>query len=542
MKNQANRFGEIEVSKNNIVYSMPVNRFKTEDREALEQLYKQNLEELNYSEYFAFANSISELRAHFLFSYELRDCVNFMSIRKLKFEEVIPLLKTLVQIAKISEEKQIKILWHASNFFINMGERKIQALLFEFDGMEIFSHKTALDGLKELIILSLTTLNNVIVKKPSKVDFIEKKQETYQFIEDILQARSVDETEIVIDKALVLIEIAAEKEYEENQSKKQRSLLNKWGLKKSVNKPENLSLSDKLKRELLEESQKANAKKFKEKKTLLDKLTSPTGIAVLVPLVVVLLTTYFLTDGFTNFEGNDQTALAKENEAQIKKIYINYINGEKETAYAQLDSIGYKNLSKEDQKMLTKWYIEQRKYIKAISTDKNSAYTIGDSLVKDDNKIDLEQLVNQVESKVLTFDLADLNDDYKVLIANKDLSRFNERRAYAIAKAFYLTNNDDDLEKFITDFEKKSDGSEEYQKQVGILQEAQSIVSSYYETLENFDKQIEEKKKEVQIQETKLEDKKNKEPNKEEMLKSKQEELENLEQQRHDIIKLIEEL
>ncbi|WP_332633063.1 hypothetical protein [Halalkalibacter flavus] len=542
MKNQANRFGEIEVSKNNIVYSMPVNRFKTEDREALEQLYKQKLEKLDYSESFAFANSISELRAHFLFSYELKDCVNFLSIRKLKFEEVIPLLKTLVEIAKISEEKQVKILWHTNNFFINMGEKQIQALLFEFDGMKIFSQKTALDGLKELIILSLTTLNNVIVKKPSKVDFIEKRDETYQFIEDILISKNVEEIEMVIDKALVLLEIAADKEYEEKQSKKQQSFLNKWGLKKSSQKPENVSLSDKLKRELLEEGQKGNSKKFKEKKTFIDKLTSPTGIAVLIPVMIVVMTTYFLTDGFTNF-GNDQTVLAKEQtESKVKEIYINYINGDRETAYAELDSIGYENLSREDQIMLIQWYIEQRKYIKAISTDKNSAYIIGDLLVTADNKGDLEQLVNQVESKVLTFDLADVNNDYSVLIANKDLSDFNQRRAYAIAKAFYLTNNKDDLETFITDFQKKSDSSDSFEKQIEILQDAQSTVSTYYESLQDIDKLIEEKKQEVQAQETKVKDKNNKEEKKQELLKSKQDELKKLEERRNDIIKQIQEL
>ncbi|MEH6867781.1 hypothetical protein [Priestia megaterium] len=542
MKNQLNRFGEIEVAKNNIVYSMPVNRFKSEDRETIEELYKKKLSQLDYNEYFAFANSITELRAHFMFSYELRDCVNFLSIRNLKFEEVVPLLKTLVQIAKIAEETNTKVLWDINNFYINLSERYIQALLFEFEGMEIFSHKSALDGLKEFIILSVTTLNHVIVKKPSKVDFIEKRDEVYQFIEDVLKAKEIEHVEAVIDNALTFIEIAAEREYNEKMEKKKRTLIGKLSLSKNTEKVQSASLSDKMKKELFEESQKAGSKGYKEKKSLMDKLTSPVGIAVLIPVVLVVMVGYFVTDGFTDFGSEDKTAYAKEkNELKVKDIYIDYLNGDKEKAYSELDSIGYKNLSGDDQDMLIKWYIEQKKYVKAISLDKNSAYLIGDTFVKDKDKAGLEQLNNQVDSKVLKFDLAVLNKDYQGVIANQDLSKLNKRRAYELVKAYSLTNNEDDLEKFVNKFEKKDDGTEAAQKQIEILQDAQSTVSTYADSLKDIDKQIEDKKKEVQEQEKKVKDKNNKDEKKEEELKTKQEELKNLEQQREDTIKMVEE-
>ncbi|PFP09223.1 hypothetical protein COJ90_21150 [Priestia megaterium] len=542
MKNQLNRFGEIEVAKNNIVYSMPVNRFKSEDRETIEELYKKKLSQLDYNEYFAFANSITELRAHFMFSYELRDCVNFLSIRNLKFEEVVPLLKTLVQIAKIAEETNTKVLWDINNFYINLSERYIQALLFEFEGMEIFSHKSALDGLKEFIILSVTTLNHVIVKKPSKIDFIEKRDEVYQFIEDVLKAKEIEHVEAVIENALTFIEIAAEREYNEKMEKKKKTLIGKLSLSKNTEKVQSASLSDRMKKELFEESQKAGSKGYKEKKSLMDKLTSPVGIAVLIPVVLVVMVGYFVTDGFTDFGSEDKTAYAKEkNELKVKDIYIDYLNGDKEKAYSELDSIGYKNLSGDDQDMLIKWYIEQKKYVKAISLDKDSAYLIGDTFVKDKDKAGLEQLTNQVDSKVLKFDLAVLNKDYQGVIANQDLSELNKRRAYELVKAYSLTNNEDDLEKFVTKFEKKDDGTEASQKQIEILQDAQSTVSTYADSLKDIDKQIEDKKKEVQEQEKKVKDKNNKDEKKEEELKTKQEELKNLEQQREDTIKMVEE-
>lgn len=104
-----------------------------------------------------------------------------------------------------------------------------------------------------------------------------------------------------------------------------------------------------------------------------------------------------------------------------------------------------------------------------------------------------------------------------------------------------LTNNEDDLEKFVNKFEKKDDGSEATQKQIEILQDAQSTVSTYADNLKDIDKQIEEKKKEVKEQEAKVKDKNNKDENKEEELKNKQEELKNLEQQREDTTKMVEE-
>ncbi|MBX9997321.1 hypothetical protein [Priestia aryabhattai] len=542
MKSQLNRFGEIEIAKNNIVYSMPVNRFSSEDRDTIEELYKNKLSELEYNEHFAFANSITELRAHFMFTYELKDCVNFMSIRKLRFEEVVPLLKALVQIAKVSEETNTKVLWNTNNFFINMSEKTIQAILFEFEGMEIYSNKKPLDGLKELIILSVTTLSNVIVKKPSKIDFIEKREEIYQFIEDVLKATSVDQIEAVIENALALIEVAAEREYEEKLQKKQKTFIGRFSKNKKVENVQSVSLSDKIKKELFEESQKSGSKGYKEKKSFMDKVTSPTGIAVLVPIVLVVMVGYFITDGFTDFGSKDKTAYAKEkNELKVKDIYIDYLNGDKEKAYSELDSMGYDNLAGDDQDMLIKWYIEQKKYVKAISLNKDSAYLIGDNFAKDKDKAGLEQLTNQVDSKVLKFDLAALNKDYEGIIANQDLDKFNKRRAYELVKAYSLTNNEDDLEKFVNKFEKKDDGSEAAQKQIEILQDAQSTVSTYADNLKDIDKQIEDKKKEVKEQEAKVKDKNNKDENKEEELKNKQEELKNLEQQREDTTKMVEE-
>jgi hypothetical protein len=530
MKFQANKYGEIDVTNDSIVYSMPVNRFKTEDRERLEERYRIQLERLEYSEYFSFANSITELRAHFLFSYELKDCVNFLSIRGLMYEDKVPLLKSLVQIAKLSEEKQTKILWDTNNFFINMGERTIQALLFEFEGMTIFSHKKPIDGLKELIILSLTTLNHVMIKKPSKMDFIEKRDEVYQFMEDILQAKSIADIEQVVDHALTVIELEVEKQLEQLQAKKQKSLFGKLkSKKKSTHLSIDMSLSDKLKRDLAEKNKKGNAKKFKEKKSFLDKLTSPIGVSILIPVIAALTFIYFITDGFSNFGVKDQTAIAKEqSQFKIKEIYRTYLSGDKEKAYAELDSIGYNNLSSDDQEMLIQWYLEQKKYIKALSTDEKSAFAIGDTLIQSDNVYDLEELVDQTDNKILKFDLGSVESDYETVIANKDIAQFNERRAYALVEAFYLTNNEDDLDIFIDQMESKKD-NDTSQTNAEILNTARSMISAYYEQMKNIDHQIDQINKEIHDGTDKKED-------------EKKEVIKNLEQQRANVVEQIKNL
>ena len=115
-------------------------------------------------------------------------------------------------------------------------------------------------------------------------------------------------------------------------------------------------------------------------------------------------------------------------------------------AYATLDSVGYENLTKKDKAILIEWYIEQSKFTKAIATDRESSYIVGDYLVAQENGLEtLEDLAGAIEeNEVLAFDIAFMQNQYQLMIENSDI-RFNERRAKKVVEAFVLTNQSEAL-------------------------------------------------------------------------------------------------
>lgn len=481
-----NRFGEIFHENKETLITMPFERLKNESAEMLEESYRSKVKELQYPDNFIYANSFTILRDRLQMSFDLDGCVAFHNIHKVKLRNMIPYLYSMIDIAKLDAN----ILWEKTNFIIDTNEKKVKALIFEFDGFPLYKKDNELDGVKELILLALTK-NESIIAKPKRADFIEKTDEVYQFSEDIIASTSVEEIERVIKG------YENQKEHEERvaerekQEKAEKSIFSKGKNKITSVMPakKEKNTEEQLKSQLQskQDSQGGSA----QSKSFLDKLTGRNSlIGICIVAVLVILGTTFM-DGSSN--ASDEEAKEQEqieNNEKIKEAYRLYVKGtdeDIEEAYATLDAVGYNNLPDADKSTLIDWYIEQEKYSKALKTTPDSAFAISDEILEKHNIIhqeseneesddndsdeveeDVDGAIDELETletsfkdnKVLKFDIASLEDDYSAMVENSDLTVVNERRGKKIAQSFAIDNQYDELEKLMDNYRDEQDSYE----------------------------------------------------------------------------------
>ena len=445
MLRKLNRFGEIEITKNEALFTMPLIKVGTEEIEILEENYRLKVKELNHADTFVYANHISSIRDRVQLAYDLEGCVDFHHLHRFKFKEVLSYMETMVDIAN----ENVNVLWERNNFVVDLTEKKVKALLFEFDGFIVYKKDTAFEGLKELILLALTK-HHAILGKPKRNDFIIKEEEVFQFAEDILKTSSIEDVSRVVSSMIREIEYR-ESQLEADKKKKQEdSKLNRFAgrFKKApvVKTPE-----ETLKENLNTDFDRTKTK-VTSKKSFMDKMTSPKGMFATIGFLAVAGLIYFLTDieggsaKANQLQEVEEEVKMKEKITEAYRLYISKDEADKEVAYATLDSVGYENLAKKDKAIMIDWYIEQAKYSKAIATDRDSSYAVGDYLVAQENGLEeLEELAGSIEeNEVLAFDIASMQNQYQIMIENSEI-RFNERRAKKVVEAYVLTNQSESL-------------------------------------------------------------------------------------------------
>ncbi|MGE6370600.1 hypothetical protein ACQKDB_15850 [Planococcus kocurii] len=449
MLRKLNRFGEIEFSKNEALFTMPLIKLGTEEIEVLEENYRLQVKALTHTNSFIYANHISSIRDRVQLAYDLEGCMDFPHLHRFEFNEVLYYMETMVDIAN----EHVNVLWERNNFVVDLTEKKVKALLFEFDGFVVYKKDSSFEGLKELILLALTK-HHAILGKPKRNDFIIKEEEVFQFAEDILKTTTIEEIQRVITSTI------KENEYRESQledakkKKQEDSKLNQLtGRFKRT--PVFKTPEQKLKEGLNNDFDRTAESKA-PKKSLIDKMTTPKGMLATMGILAIAGLLYFLVDieggsaKANQLEEAEEEMKVKEKITEAYRLYLSEDEDNQEVAYATLDSVGYENLPKKDKAILIDWYLEQSKFTKAIATDRNSSYAVGDYLVSQENGLEaLEELAGSIEeNEVLAFDIASMQDQYQLMIENSDI-RFNERRARKVVEAFVLTNQAESLETLI---------------------------------------------------------------------------------------------
>lgn len=188
----ANRVGTIEINQDSVYFLQPLKAFETDDMELIEQAYEKSLARIKESTPLVPVKEITFQAGQIRYEYDVTGLMAFTALRAFEFEEKLPFYLDLINLAK---DQQIKILWQKENFVVNRESKRLFGMLFNNDVMSIADNKDPVSAVKELIIISLTKLNELI-DRPKRMDFLEPSEEVIRFAETIfLKLNSLDEIE-----------------------------------------------------------------------------------------------------------------------------------------------------------------------------------------------------------------------------------------------------------------------------------------------------------------------------------------------------------
>lgn len=498
-----NRYGEITVVENKGILKMPYTRLGEDaNKSNLSEAYVNGVKKFGLSDLIIYSTDLRDNGNYFEMEYDLKNKRPFIDVRSFQFVHQLSVFSSIVEIGRIENKSNQQILWEKENFLFDTDTGKIRALIFEFEKFPLYIVKNSFEGVKALIFLALTNLER-FEGKPRRSDFIDQSDKIIDFANKILVAKSIDDIEKIIDQTLEHeINLIKEKEKEEEQ--KQSKLKRKLFKRKKQDALERVDYKTELKKSL---ASTANVDTYSEDNRsfsvrMADKILTPKGILILLGITGLLLVGAYV---LPQFYGDDSAAIeAKKQQISDKTMnaYRTYIMGDKEKAYADLDDIGYENLNENDKKVLLKFYLDQGKYTKALDNEPDYAYKIGDKLVNEGKKDDLEKIAVASDNKVLNFDLASINKEYQSVINRvNDLKQINERRANEIVKAYFLTNQETELEDFISAKEKQSEkeNSTELLNQVTALRTVQQDMYNNYTTYRDLEKDYNGLTKELDV-------------------------------------------
>ncbi|MGV3144174.1 hypothetical protein [Staphylococcus simulans] len=505
---KVNHFGEIEVKGNELMYFSPVTDFNNENvtAEQLKEDYSKFIDKMNYTEFLAPITDFTMSGKFMEFHYRQENTAFYHTIRNLDFEKQLNYFRSLVAIAEIQDKHNIQILWQIENFILSHEENdeQIRALLYEFSkDFKVYDNTDALTGIKHLILMGLTKLNNII-GKPNKADFINKSEEVISFAESVLQANDIDTINTSINNRIDVIEQKREEEREQeqqelNEKENKKRFLSGLKKKKAKKNNENLSSKEQLKQNL-KRKYNGNNKEDKDKtkkdfslkgiKSSMFSNTRNSIITIVIMLIVVVLVMSLPSILNSNSQSKAEAEKKEKINNKLTTIYREYIKGNEDKAHQKMFAINYKDIpNKKDKDVYLEWLIDENKYTKALDLDKNVAYKIGQNINKDN--IDSLKAINAKDNyKILTFYIADYDDKFQTVIENEkyvDLKRKDV--ANKLAQSYMLTNQDEELQKKIDELgDKKGTSSKEYKN----LNAAKQYYDDNGEELKN---KLDEKKK-----------------------------------------------
>lgn len=221
----ANRIGTIEINQDSVYFLQPLTAFETDDMEMIEQAYEKSLARIKESTPLVPVKEITFQAGQIRYEYDVKGLMAFTALRAFEFEEKLPFYLDLINLAK---DQQMKILWQKENFVVDREKKRLFGIIIENDVMSIADNKNPLSAVKELIIISLTKLNE-LTDRPKRMDFLEPSEEVIRFAETIfLKLDSLDEIERYIKEKIEQFEEQRRaEELEQERLLKERSSFEK---------------------------------------------------------------------------------------------------------------------------------------------------------------------------------------------------------------------------------------------------------------------------------------------------------------------------
>jgi hypothetical protein len=446
MRMVINKYGNLEIEDNILKFRMPLSEFNTDEITVIEKNIKRKMAAVEGIPYYLKPFEIQVINSSVILYYRMENYASFNYLRQLTFSEKLKYYLSLIEIAKFQDET--KVLWDRYNFFIDPLEENIKTVVFETENMKVNEKLDAFNGVKELILISLTTLEKIL-GKPSRVDFIEQDEEIIQFAETILKIEELDDLGHYISTKQIDYEhdliFGKKSSFQENNSVKESKKLDLFKLKGNKKKT----------------SGKINKKK--SNKTIFI-LLALLGFAIIFNLSMgnganvknskkeeVISSEYDNKKQITKDDGkNPKVKTSSKYSDKLLEAYRSTLLGDSKKAIEILETIGYNNLSESDQAVLLSIYEKAGEINKVIDINPKRAKELVNLLVANNqaNKlVDIQKLM-ETKNPYVDFEVAYLEQDWKKVIEIKDNIDLNGKKEEQIIDAYISLEKFDEGKKF----------------------------------------------------------------------------------------------
>lgn len=445
MRTVINKIGNLEIEDNVLKFRMPINEFNTDDIITIEKNIKRKMTSIEADPFYLKPFEIQIINSSVVLYYQMEHYAGFTYLRQLDFKDKLKYYTSLIEIAK--RQKTTKVLWDKFNFFVDPIEENIKTVIFETENMKVLENIDAFNGLKELILISLTNLDRIL-GKPSRVDFIEQEEDIIQFAETLLKIEDLDDLDHFVSTKRIeyehgLIETTGQQKEEASVNKKKVSL-------------SFLKVNNKSNKPGKQYKKTVTNNASKKKNTSNKKLYILLGVLAFAILfnfvynsdktkgkkqVIAKASEQYPGTSVTREKGEETKVAAttdKKYNGQILEAYRAKLTGNSKKAIEILESIGFKNLSENDRNILLNIYEDSGQINKVIDLKPERAKELVNTLVARDEtgKLIGIQKAMQTKNPYVDFEVAYLKEDWKKIIDLKDLIELNGKREEQIVKAY----------------------------------------------------------------------------------------------------------
>jgi hypothetical protein len=484
----ANRVGTFEIEGNKISYLQPLSTFNTQEMNQVQKWYKDKLQMLQESDLYLPAEDISFQSGQVCYTYDVTGLQSFNALKKMYLEDKLPYYLSLIQLAK---EKQVEVLWETENLVIDVEDASVRALVIEHQAFVVENEKSRLNAVKELIIISLTSLQHVY-GRPKRSDFFEQSEEVIQFAEMIyLQLDSLDHMASFIQSLYDESEERKQLEQEEIAqriaNKKRFSIPNliqvQFLQQKSGKRPEirtDLSTSPTKQRPI---SQKENKMRFL--------------IGTAIILVGALLLNVLLTSANKNAESYERQSASQQEEKDVEKVYLNGLLGDTEGVIKVLEAQDYESLNKDETELLHQLWIKHGSYEKYLAKDELAVSRLTEYMTDKNLPKELDRLqeILKVSNPHIDFAKGVFAKEWDVVLANRDVVELTEERQTYIVTAFLNEKDIEGAKAFVSENAPKNDGlmnrvltAEKSQVEMAALEEEKAFLQKTMDESEDLSK------------------------------------------------------
>lgn len=483
MQYPLNKYGEIEISQNEIQYTIPISYTDANELDEIEKAYREKGKELLNNPLYLFADDLQVIRNRFSFTFHLEQMKAFHYIRQLHFEEQIYYFQSLIEMARNVEHTPV--LWDKHSMLVDLTDKKIKTFVFAFNRHPLYSTQTAIDGLKEMILLSLTTLQRVL-GKPRRIDFIDQREKVILFAEMVLRAKDIVEIEQNLNTTILEIEKELEVAREQQEELKNKGFITRFKESRKAKKEVASSKERDLPTFTEKQFNQIPGPDEEKKKPFWDNKFFFIGASVFAVIILIAsaLGIFEPSSKSASAEPPAATEPKEENKKEKKKennqissdelanIYRMAIIGEEVAALKKLEHYGYENLNEKDKIVMLRLYKNTGQYKKLIELDSSYTEEIIDELITANKPEELKALKG-IDNPLIAFEIAYIEQEWEKVIQFKDNVELIERRQQQVltaylqlkkideAKQFAAAQENPALEKMVQDFQEAQEDQEE---------------------------------------------------------------------------------